>query len=156
MKTRMSFAPLSPDAVKYLIDRTGIDFSICDFGAPNWLCVTARNGEGSVIGVLVAEFQCRFEAHITSAIDDPRFMTRRLLHAIFSTLFSRAVRVTAMSRPDNENSLRAIRHLGFTHEGYLRLGIEGKWDGMIFGMLRDECRWIRAPKEVTYEIAKAA
>jgi RimJ/RimL family protein N-acetyltransferase len=142
--------------VDYLHERTGIDFRICDFRAPNWLCVTARSPEGEVLGVLVAEFQVWFEAHVTWAIDDPRFMTRRLLRAVFSTLFSRAVRITAMSRPDNEKSIQVIRHLGFTYEGYLRLGIEGKWDGMIFGMLRNECRWIRAPKEALYEIAKAA
>jgi RimJ/RimL family protein N-acetyltransferase len=94
--------------------------------------------------------------HITSAIDNPKFMTRRLLHAIFATCFSRAARVTAMCRPENEKSIRAIRHLGFQYEGYCRLGLEGKWDALVFGMLRNECRWIRAPKEKTYEIAKAA
>jgi hypothetical protein len=35
------------------------------------------------------------------------------------------------------------------------MGIDGRWDGLVFGMLRDECRWIRAPK-VPFEMKKVA
>jgi hypothetical protein len=155
MKYRCTFEPLQPDAVAFLEHGTGLYFSHLDFGAPNWLCVTARL-HGSVCGVLVAEFMVWYEAHLTCVISDPRFMTRRLMHAIFSTLFSRAVRVTGMCRPENDASIRLLRHLGCKYEGCLRMGIDGRWDGLIFGMLRNECRWIRAPKEAPDEIAKAA
>ena len=120
------------------------------------MCVTARSPRGSVIGVFIAEFMVWYEAHITCAITDPRFLTRRLLRAIFSTLFSRGVRVTAMTRPENEQGIRILEHLGFLYEGYLRLGIDGRWDGLIYGMLRQDCRWIKAPKESIDEIAIAA
>jgi len=155
MKSKLSFAPLRPDAVAFLSNATEIDFYRADFTAPQWLCITARSPEGSVLGVFIAEFQVWFDAHITCAITDPRFLTRKLLHAIFYTLFSRASRITAYSRPENEASIRIIKHLGFQYEGYMRFAIEGKWDAMVFGMVQPECRWIRAPKP-PIEFAKAA
>jgi hypothetical protein len=124
-----------------------------------WFCATARDAEGRIQGVWVAEFQVWFEAHVTTAIDDPRFMSRRLLRTLFTALFSQAVRVTAMVRPDNHRSIEGIKRLGFRYEGFCRLGIEGKWDAMVFGMLRNECRWLqRHPKgrTVSYEIATAS
>jgi len=155
MKSKVSFEPLQEDAIRFLSDATEIDYFKCDFSLPCWLCVTARK-DNQVVGVFIGEFMVWYEAHITCAIANPRFLTRRLLHAIFSTLFSQAVRITAMCRPENEGSLRILRHLGFQYEGYLRLGIDGRWDGMLFGMLRNECRFIRPPVEVPLELAKAA
>jgi hypothetical protein len=156
----VSFAPLKPDAVRFLMDRTGIDYRHCDFAnSAVWFCATARDAEGRIQGVWVAEFQVWFEAHVTTAIDDPRFMSRRLLRTLFTALFSQAVRVTAMVRPDNHRSIEGIKRLGFRYEGFCRLGIEGKWDAMVFGMLRNECRWLqRHPKgrTVSYEIATAS
>lgn len=151
----ISFAPLEPDAVRYLIDRTGIDYSFCDFTGPQWFCCTARDSDGALLGVFIGEFQLWFECHITCAIRHPRFLTRRLLRTIFTTLFSQAVRLTALVRPDNEPALRIIRHLGFQYEGYLRMGVEGRWDGMIFGMLRHECRYLEKASDHG-QIAKAA
>src|SRR5262245_11532437 len=148
----ISFAPLETDAVQFLIDRTGIDYSWCDFTGPQWFCCTARDGD-HILGVFIGEFTTWFEAHITCAIDDPRFLTRRLLRTIFSTLFTHAVRLTGLTRPENEAAIRILRHLGFTYEGFLRLGIEGKWDGLIFGLLRHECRYLERD---AHEIAKAA
>lgn len=155
MKSKVSFEPLQPDAVEFLSAATEVDYTKADFERPCWMCVTARSPGGSVIGVFIAEYMTWYEAHITCAITDPRFLTRRLLRAIFSTLFSRGVRVTAMTRPENEKTIRILEHLGFLYEGYLRMGIDGRWDGLIYGMLRDDCRWIRA-KEAPHEIAIAA
>lgn len=151
----ISFAPLRQDAVAFLMDRTGIDFSFCDFTAPQWFCCTSCNGEGTVLGVFIGEFTTWFECHITTAVDDPAILSRRLLRVLFGTLFSRAVRITAMTRPDNARSISGIKRLGFQYEGYSRMGIEGKWDGMIFGMLRHECRYLERAYDHG-QIAKAA
>jgi hypothetical protein len=153
--SRITFEPLQDDAVAFLTERTGIDYTIEDFRAPKWVCATAREGNVKVTGVLLGEFTSWFEVHMTTAVDDPRIITRRLLHAIFSTFFSKAVRVTMMCRPDNKKSIRGILHLGARYEGFSRMGIDGRWDGLVFGMLRSECRWIRAPK-VPFELRKAA
>jgi hypothetical protein len=153
--SQLSFEPLRADAIEFLSDRTGGEYWRYDYSGPHWVCATARD-RGKVTGVLIGEFTSWFEVHMTTAVDDPRVITRRLLNAIFTTFFSRAARVTAMSRTDNTRSVDGIRRLGFRYEGCLRLGIEGKWDALVYGMTRDECRWIRAPKEIRHEIAEAA
>ena len=151
----ITFEPLQPDAVRFLSVRTGGDFSGYDYTLPAFVCATSRTDDGAVTGVLMGEFTSRWEVHMTCAVDDNAIISRRLLHAIFATFFSCAVRVTAMCRPDNKRSETGIRRLGFKYEGYSRLGIEGKWDALVFGMLRHECRWIRAPKQ-PLELRKAA
>jgi hypothetical protein len=137
----ISFAPLAPDAVRFLMDRTGIDFSHCDFAAPQWLTVTAEK-DGVIQGVLIAEFTTWFECHLTLAVDDFRCISRRLLEVIFSTLFSQAVRITAQVRPDNQQANRSVRRLGFQFEGFQRFAIEGRWDANLYGMLANECRYL--------------
>lgn len=153
--TSYSFEPLTPQAVDYLSRMTGGNYRGFDYAGPQWVCVTARDGS-KVVGVLVGEFTTWFEVHMTTAISHPSVVSRRLLRAIFTTFFSQAVRVTAMSRTDNPNSILGITRLGFRYEGFCRLGIEGKWDALVFGMLKNECRWIRAPKETRHEVAEAA
>ncbi len=122
-----------------LTAKTGIEFRHIDFGQHGWFCVTARKGE-KIQGVFIAEFINPYEAHVTAAISDPRCLTRRLMRAVFIALYSRAVRLTFMTRPDNKAAIRIIKHLGALYEGFCRLGIEGKWDALVFGMLRNECR----------------
>lgn len=149
----ITFEPLADDAKNFLLDRTGIDFHGLVLADPNWVCATSRSPAGAVNGALLGEFVTSFDVHMTCALDDPSIISRRLLHAIFTTFFSRAVRVTAHARPDNEKSIWGIQRLGFKYEGYCRLGIEGRWDALVFGMLRNECRWIRPQKEKLREVA---
>jgi hypothetical protein len=147
---------LTPDEIVYIEKRTGINFLLSDFTSPNWLCLTARaqGPEGPILGVLLGEQVSSFEIHMTTAVDDPAIISRALLRFIFTTFFDRAVRVTAMCRPENVKSINGIRRLGFLPEGCLRLGIEGKWDALIFGMIKSDCRWLS--KETSHEIPKAA
>jgi hypothetical protein len=143
---KVSFAPLEDDARALLVERTGMDFSFVDFSLDNWLSVTAREGS-AILGVMTVEFPLWFNADVTLAIEDPRCVTRRLMHALFTTMFSRAVRVSAQADPENERATSFIRDLGFRYEGFKRLGMDGQRDAMMFGMLRHECRWIMPAKE---------
>jgi len=138
----ISFAPLELDAVAFLEQRTGLDFSAADFEQPKWLCVTARRPDGALQGVLACEFKQWFNVHLTMAIDDIFCVSPKVLFAIFRTLFSRARRITALVPTDNERSLKQIHLLGFQYEGFMRLGFDGQRDALLFGMLANECRWL--------------
>ena len=139
----ISFAPLRPDAVEYLTRHTGVDYRYGgNFGPPNWFCVTARDDEGMLMGVLACEFKTFFDVHFNTAISDPRCMSRRLLRAIFTALFSKARRITAEVAVDNRRALRQMQRMGFVYEGFCRLGIEGVRDAYVFGMLKDDCRYL--------------
>lgn len=136
------FAPLDADAVAFLSEETGIDYSRVDFTKPWWFCVTQRRDDGTMMGVCTAEFKTWFEAHFNAAIADQRFMNKRLLMTIFTALFSRAVRVTALVAPDNHRAIKQMRRLGFVYEGFIRKGVEGHRDALMFGMLREDCRFL--------------
>jgi hypothetical protein len=139
---KVSFAPLKQDAVVLLTDRIGIDFTIVNFASPHWFCVTARNDEGTLMGVLACEFISWFEAVFNTAIIDQRCMSRRLLVAMFTALFSQAVRLTAQVDVNNARAIRQMGRMGFVYEGFCRKGINGNRDAYTFGMLKDDCKFL--------------
>ena len=137
-----SFAPFQPDAVAFLTRHTGIDFTRTNFASPNWFCVSARDDDGKLMGVCVFEMTTSFEAHFTVAIEDRRCLTRRVLRAMFTAIFSRVVRITAYCEPDNDSAIRQAMLMGFQHEGFMRRVVEGSRDAIVMGMLREDCRYL--------------
>jgi hypothetical protein len=142
--SHVSFDPLAEDAITLLSSSTGIQFDHIDFTGPQWLCVSARDDDGVVQGVLVGEFTTWFECHITIAIADRRVLrqSHKIMRAFFTAVYSRAVRCTAQCHPDNRAAIKGVRHMGFVYEGFMRKAIEGRWDALLFGMLKEECPWL--------------
>jgi hypothetical protein len=139
---KISFGDLPPDAQAMLTRHLRIDFSPCDFKAPRWFSAWARNDKGHVIGIFAIEFPVWFEGKVTVLVLDPRCLSRRVLRAIFMAAFSQAKRLTAEVEPDNRRALRQVQRLGFVYEGYRPLGIEGSRDTVVYGMLREDCRYL--------------
>lgn len=79
-----------------------------------------------------------------AAVPGKRWMTRDFLWRAFAYPFLqlKCNRVTALVRVDNEESKRFVLHLGFKYEGLLRQAANDGQDMIVFGMLRDECRWL--------------
>jgi RimJ/RimL family protein N-acetyltransferase len=139
-----SFAPFDRDCERFLSQQLRIDFFDTDWTAPRWLCVQARSANGALMGVCAFEFKTWFDAHFSCAIADRRCLTRRLLRAMFTAVFSRARRVTAMIEPWNDDAIGQARRMGFRPEGYMRLAIEGSRDALVFGMLVGDCRYLKS------------
>lgn len=140
---RTSFAPLRQDGADLLSAATSVDFTYgLPFAPPRWFCVSARNDEGMLLGAVACEFRTWFDASFNIAIVDPRCISRRVMRAMFTALFSQARRLTAEVSVNNRAALRTIKRLGFIYEGYCRLGINGVEDAFVFGMLRDDCRFL--------------
>lgn len=139
-----SFAPFDPEAVAFLSGMTGVDYSTTDFTKPDWLCVSARDDAGQLMGLCAFEFKTWFDAYFSIAIRDPSCITRRVMRSMFVAVFSRAVRVTAEIEPGNAVAVHQARRMGFEPEGYKRLAIEGRRDAVLFGMTADTCRFLRA------------
>lgn len=138
----ISFAPLDPVAADFLSEATNVSFRGVDFTRPEWFCVSARDDDDLVMGVLACQFKEWFDVHFSCAIRDRRCMSRRLLRAVFKTLFSHAVRITALVSPDNASAIEQVRRMGFVYEGFRRLGVEGRRDALEFGMLAEDCRFL--------------
>jgi len=139
----VSFAPFHDDAIDYLESGIGIDFSAGrPFRAPRWFCVTARDDEGEIAGVIACEALSWFEFSFHSVVTDPRCVTRRLLRSVFTALFHNAVRLTAMIEPGNRRAIKNATAMGFVVEGLCRRGIDGRRDGLTFGMLKSDCKML--------------
>jgi hypothetical protein len=141
-----SFAPLDRHAKAFLTERTGIEYRHVDM--EHWLCVTARDAYGAIMGVLACEPKTSFDWHFNAAVDDPRCLSPRLMKTIFRTLFDRlgAVRVTALVAPDNHRAIKQACQMGAVYEGFMRMAVEGHRDAMMFGMLRADCRYLQTAK----------
>ena len=73
-----------------------------------------------------------------------RWLNRDFLFRAFAYPFLQlnCNRVTGLVRVDNLDAQRFDEHLGFKREGVIRQGAEDKTDFILYGMLRDECRWL--------------
>jgi hypothetical protein len=142
---RHSFAPFGAEELAFLSQATAIDLTTSD--PREWLCVSARDERGRLMGACFFEFKSWCDAHFTCAIADRRCLTRRLLRAMFTAVFSRAARVSAFIEPWNATAINQAHQMGFELEGYCRLAVEGRRDALLLGMTRDTCRFLRrAPR----------
>ena len=139
MKTH--FGDLPDEGKELLIKHLRVDYSKCSFKAPKWFSTYVRH-RGRIVGIFATEFPFWFEGRINVLVLDPRCVTRRLLVANYTALFSQVRRLTAEVEPHNRRALRETMQMGFVYEGYRRLGLEGTRDVMLYGMLKEECRYL--------------
>lgn len=76
---------------------------------------------------------------------EPGWLNKATLRALFSYPFEqlKCVRVTGVVARANKRALDLNRRLGFKIEGCIRDGYGAGKDGLLMGMLKDECAWIR-------------
>ena len=77
-----------------------------------------------------------------------RWMTRDYLYRVFAYPFLQVgcKRVTGLVREDNLDAQRFDEHLGFKREGLIRQGASDGSNLILYGMLKDECRWLEMKK----------
>jgi RimJ/RimL family protein N-acetyltransferase len=85
---------------------------------------------------------------MSGASDDPTWLWPATLRRLFAYPFIQlgCVRMTAVTGRKNKRARRVIEGIGFRLEGVVRKGIDGKEDAMIYGQLREECRFIPQDK----------
>lgn len=131
------------DFIAFMLDRIGLDLRGQHLDGPNWFCVSVREDvTRHVVAGLAAEFKTPFDAHVSVAVDEPDAITRRLLRGIFGALFTQARRITALCDPENADAENGLKRLGFVYEGFLRRGLDGTRDALIYGMLPQDCRFL--------------
>lgn len=85
---------------------------------------------------------------LSSAIANPLVLRPQNLEPVSDYIFNTCGcdRLTSVVRITNEPSLKLTRHLGFKEEGHLRRVFDGD-DAKLFGMLKEECRWLKPASE---------
>jgi len=78
------------------------------------------------------------------AASSRRWATRSVLHTLFAYPFLQvgANRLLVTCNEANEKAMKMNSQLGFTQEGRLRQ-MYAPHDAIIWGMLKDECKWIK-------------
>lgn len=123
----------SDDAVAWTGAQLGVDFG------PNACGVGVVNDDAVIAGVVFSRWS-EHQCEVSIASKSPQWCNRATLAALFAFPFEYVNRLTAIVAHSNRNCRDICLKIGFTHEGRLR-GFFGE-DGHIYGMLRDECRWL--------------
>lgn|GEM_PF-1261429 len=81
---------------------------------------------------------------VSIALTDKRALNRQKLRELFEYPFIKLScnRLVCMIENCNTPSINLARQLGFVHEGTLRQASLNNNDILIFGMLRNECKWL--------------
>jgi RimJ/RimL family protein N-acetyltransferase len=85
---------------------------------------------------------------VSAAVDRASWVTRGTLDQMFGYPFRQlgCTRITAITREDNKRTQRILTGTGFVQEGRARKGWDGKYDAIIYGILKEECRFLKDDK----------
>lgn len=101
-------------------------------------------GNALVGGVVFHNYR-HHDIEMSGAFDTPRWCLPQTLRDLFAYPFIQlgCARMTTITGRKNKRARSADERLGFRLEGVARRALDGKQDAMIYGMLREECRWIK-------------
>jgi hypothetical protein len=129
-----------PGVVNYVVNK--IDFAVRGTDA---FGMGVMKDNKLALGVVFHEYQPTFKDICASiTITDKSVLSRAVLKKLFEYPFKQLKldRITCHIDEFNNPSRSLCTRLGFVFEGRLRQGSINENDLMIFGMLRDECRWL--------------
>lgn len=101
--------------------------------------------DGELVAGVVYDYHTGPSVNASIASDGSRrWLNPAYLAAIFCYPFRQlgCNRITVFVRTDNHDSQRFVTHLGFKQEGRLRAACADGSDVIVYGILKDECRFI--------------
>jgi RimJ/RimL family protein N-acetyltransferase len=108
-------------------------------------CTTITQAvDGQIEAVTIFWNQRYDDVELAIAARSPKWGSRKYIKAVFEYVFYQLglARATALVDEDNQRSIKMLERLGFIREGVIRKANKGK-DVIIYGMLKEECRWIK-------------
>ena len=134
---------------------TGLDLAVGEWVAKQiephysidkfWPCTAMgfeKDGE-LIAGVMYHNYR-KTDIELSAAAINERWLSRKNLQEIFNYPYNQlgCIRTTAVTGRKNRRARKLLEGLGYRLEGVCRLGWEGKQDAFIYGMTKDECKWI--------------
>lgn len=76
-------------------------------------------------------------------VGEPGWLTREYLRLVFAYIFDQlgCTRITGRINACNDTALAMSQRLGFVHEGTMRSAAKDGGDVLLFGMLKQECKY---------------
>lgn len=132
----------------------GEDRRVCDWVAPQIdedefgddAVGIGLEKDGELIAGVVFNNYNKLNIHMhVAAKKGTNWLNRQYLTCCFAYPFVQlgVNRVTGLVRVDNLPAQKFDEHLGFKREGIVRRACPDGTDMILYGMLREECRWIR-------------
>lgn len=108
-----------------------------------WIRATDDETAEIVGGVVACPRGGGFDAELSIALDGVS-VTRGQLQALTRLCFDTwgLERLTCHVARGNKRARAFVERVGFRREGALRKGFDGRQTAVIYGMTRDECRWL--------------
>ena len=113
-----------------------------DFGKA--VGIGLEEDEGLIAGVVFNLYTGPSICMHVAATPGRRWMTRDFLYRSFAYPFLQlnCNRITGLVREDNLDAQRFDEHLGFKREGLMRKAASDGTNFILYGMLKEECRWL--------------
>lgn len=108
------------------------------------MTITALDEAGKILAVTVFNMFSEFNCEMSIATDGrKRWFSRQYAKQCYSYPFLQLGlrRVTGVAEEDNEAALNLNRKLGHVEEARLKHWFGAK-DGILFRMLKEECKWL--------------
>lgn len=101
--------------------------------------------DGVLVGGVVYHNYTGFNLEVSLAFDDPRWCSRATLRTLFAYPFLQlgCERITCIVGKGNKKSRRLTEGVGWKLEGVHPKAADGKQAAISYGMLRDDCKWIK-------------
>jgi RimJ/RimL family protein N-acetyltransferase len=117
--------------------RSGHEFGKC-------IAVGVQQGAKLVGGIVFSNF-VGFDVTLSAAATTPRWGSKNLARKIFNIPFEQwgCKRCSAMVSRKNKPARKFIERLGFKQEGVRPFAYDGKADAVIYGMVKEDCKWIK-------------
>jgi len=114
----------------------------CNFG-PAYTIANFKDGKISCVVVFHNQKLSGCEVSIVSE----RGLSKGFIEIVFGYAFQLAKlrRLSALIEISNQESINLVERLGFVREGLLRHAADNGNDLYVYGMLKEECKWVRNP-----------
>lgn len=112
-------------------------------GFEKMMTIGVMSDSGAPLGAVVYHDFRDKDIQLSCAADSSQWLNRGVLGSIFAYPFKqlKCDRVTALAPFKNSHTRCFLERLGFQQEGVMRKGFNDD-DCVVYGMLRDECKWI--------------
>jgi len=131
-----------------VLDFMAEHLSDCELPADSITLGVESNGE-LIAGVAFENYTKQNISIHVAALDGRHWLSKDFLFRVFAYPFLQlnCHRVTGLVRVDNLKAQKLDEHLGFVREGIVRRGATDGTDFIIYGMLKEECRWIKVKND---------
>lgn len=135
--------------------KSGIDEQVAQFvmklnpgmtmGETPFTAMGQLDATGNLVGGVVFNNYTTRDIHMHVAGVGSHWLNRRFIGEVFRYIFHQlgCRRCTGLVARSNEHAQQFDLKLGFMYEGVLRAHLPNDEDAFIFGMLREECRWLK-------------